>query len=61
MNPTDPKANWNAQKAKLKTKFPTLTDADLQYEESKKDEMLNKLQSKLGKTKEELQKTMTGL
>ncbi|ESU25611.1 hypothetical protein FSS13T_18480 [Flavobacterium saliperosum S13] len=46
--------NWNEQKGKLKAKFSTLTDADLQYEEGKKDEMLRKVQTKLGKTKEEL-------
>jgi uncharacterized protein YjbJ (UPF0337 family) len=30
------------------------------FEEGKRDEMLGKLQIKLGKTKEELQKIMTG-
>ncbi len=55
------KENWNAQKAKLKTKFPNLTDADLRYEEGKKDEMLTKLQTKLGKTKEELQEIISGI
>lgn len=39
---------------KLKAKYPTLTDADFKFEEGKKDEMLKKLQVKLGKTKEEL-------
>jgi uncharacterized protein YjbJ (UPF0337 family) len=55
------KGNWNGQKNKLKTKFPTLTDADLRYEDGKKDEMLTKVQTKLGKTKEELQTVMSGL
>ena len=54
-NPPFPvKGNWNEQKTKLKTQFPTLTDADLQYENGKKDEMLERIQTKLGKTKEEL-------
>ena len=43
-----------AKKAKLKEKFSTLTDADLQYENGKKDEMMDKIQIKLGKTKDEL-------
>ena len=55
------KGSWNEQKSKLKTKFPTLTDADLRYEDGKKDEMLTKVQTKLGKTKEELQTVMSGL
>jgi uncharacterized protein YjbJ (UPF0337 family) len=47
-------ANWNEQKGKLKTKFPILTDADVSYAEGKKDDMMTRLQMKLGKTKEEL-------
>jgi uncharacterized protein YjbJ (UPF0337 family) len=50
--------NWNEQKGKLKQKFATLTDNDLMFAEGKKDEMLGKLQIKLGKSKEELQKIM---
>ncbi len=37
-------------------KFAILTDNDLMFAEGKKDEMLGKLQIKLGKTKEELYK-----
>jgi len=47
--------NWNEIKGKLKQNYATLTDDDLLYAEGKKDEMLGKLQLKLGKTKEELQ------
>lgn len=49
------KGNWNEQKSKLKKKFPALTDKDLFFEIGKKNEMLEKLQVKLGKTKEEFQ------
>ena len=55
------KGNWNEQKGKLKQKFATLTDNDLMFEEGKKDEMLGKLQIKLGKSKEELKKIMDTL
>lgn len=51
---TELKGNWNEQKGKLKKKFAVLTDNDLLFEEGKKDEMLGRLQVKLGKTKEEL-------
>ena len=59
--PAPAKGNWNDQKTKLKAKFSTLTDADLRYEEGKKDEMLTKVQTKLGKTKEELQSIISEL
>ena len=58
MNTTEVKGKWNEQIAKLKKKFAVLTDNDLMYDESQKDEMLGKLQTKLGKTKEELRKVM---
>ena len=60
MDPKEVKGNWNEQKGKLKQKFAVLTDNDLMFEEGKKEEMLGKLQIKLGKTKEELHKIMTG-
>lgn len=60
MNNIEVKGNWNEQKGKLKQKFAKLTDNDLMFEEGKKDEMLGKLQIKLGKTKEELLTVMTG-
>jgi uncharacterized protein YjbJ (UPF0337 family) len=55
------KGNWNEQKGKLKQKFATLTDNDLLFLDGKKDEMLGKLQVKLGKTKEELHKIIGAL
>ena len=42
------KGNWNDTKERLKQNFAS--------EESKQDEILERLQLKLGKTKEELQK-----
>lgn len=46
--------NWTEQKDKLKAKFSTLTDEDLDYEEGKRDEMIERVHIKLGKTREEL-------
>ena len=60
-NITELKGNWNEQKGKLKQKFATLTDNDLLFLDGKKDEMLGKLQAKLGKTKEELHKIIGSL
>jgi uncharacterized protein YjbJ (UPF0337 family) len=61
MNKTEVKGNWNEQKGKLKQVFGILTDDDLMFEEGKKDEMLGKLQIKLGKSKEELHKIIEEL
>lgn len=61
MNSTEVKGNWNEQKGKLKQKFGFLTDNDLMFEEGKEDEMLGKLQIKLGKTKDELKKFIADL
>jgi uncharacterized protein YjbJ (UPF0337 family) len=55
------KGNWNEQKTKLKLQFTTLTDEDLKYENGKKDEMLEKVQIKLGKTKDELSSIIAAL
>lgn len=59
MNNTERKGNWNELKGKLKQKFAMLTDNDLMFEEGKKDEMLGKIQIKVGKTKEEFQKILS--
>ena len=37
------KVDWTNQKCKLKVNFPTLTDADLHFEEVKKEEMFSKM------------------
>ena len=61
MNTTQVKGNWNEQKGKLKQKFTVLTDNDLMFTEGKKEEMFGRLQIKLGKSKEELQKIVAAL
>lgn len=53
------KGNWNEIAGKLKQQFATLTDDDLLLKEGKQDEMMGKLQIKLGKTKEELQSLLS--
>ncbi|MBI5539458.1 MAG: CsbD family protein [Bacteroidia bacterium] len=61
MNTTELKGNWNEQKGKLKQKFAELTDNDLMFIEGKKEEMLGRLQIKLGKSKEEMHKIIESL
>ena len=48
------KGNWNEIKGKLKQKYADLTDDDLVFAEGKDDELLGRLQKKLGRTKEEI-------
>jgi uncharacterized protein YjbJ (UPF0337 family) len=48
------KGNWNEIKGKLKQKYGQLTDQDLIFAEGKEDELLGRLQTRLGKTKDEL-------
>ena len=61
MNITELKGNWEEFKGKLKQKFAILTDDDLKFEEGQREELMGKLQIKLGKTKEELHKLIEEL
>jgi uncharacterized protein YjbJ (UPF0337 family) len=54
MNKLGIKGEWNEVAGKLKQKYADLTDDDLLFEEGKEDELLGKLQKKLGKTKEQI-------
>lgn len=48
------KGNWNMVKGSLKQEYAELTDDDLQYSEGQEDELLGRIQKKIGKTKEEV-------
>lgn len=60
-NSTELKGNWNELKGKLKQKYALLTDDDVLLVEGKHDELLGRLQVKLGKTKSEVQKIISEL
>ncbi len=53
-NLTALKGDWNQTKGKLKQQFASLTDDDLLLAEGKQEELLGRLQKKLGKSKEEI-------
>jgi uncharacterized protein YjbJ (UPF0337 family) len=53
-NLTDLKGGWNETKRKMKLKFALLTDNDLMLLEGRRDDLIGRLQAKLGKTKEEI-------
>ena len=61
MNTTEQKGNWERQKERLKQKFDSLTDDDLFFEAGEEEEMMKKLEQKLGKTKKEIQQIIAGM
>lgn len=48
------KGSWNELKGKMKQQYGELTDDDLAYEDGKDDELLGRIQQRLGKTKEQV-------
>ena len=48
------KGTWHEIRGKLKQKYATLTDDDLTFAEGKDEELLGRLQQKLGRTKEKI-------
>ena len=48
------RGDWNETKGKIKQAYGDLSDDDLKYEEGKDDELVGRLQKKIGKTKDEV-------
>ncbi|MBV9489864.1 MAG: CsbD family protein [Verrucomicrobia bacterium] len=61
MNKLQFKGSWNELKGKLKQQYGNLTDDDLAFAEGKDDELLGRLQQKLGKSKEEVRRVIERL
>jgi len=61
MNTTTIKGNWNEMKGKLKQNYADLTDDDLLYEEGKEDELYGRIQTRVGKSKDEVIKMIADL
>ncbi len=55
------KGSWNEIKGKLKQKYADLTDDDLLFEEGKENELLGRLQKKLGKSMDDVKSEINGL
>jgi uncharacterized protein YjbJ (UPF0337 family) len=55
------KGNWDDAKGKLKQQYAHLTDEDLTYTEGQGDELIGRLQEKLGKGKSEITKMLNDL
>ena len=52
------RGTWDETKGRLKQKFAQLTDDDLLYTEGKEEELYGRLEKKLGKNREEVQKLL---
>ena len=61
MNELSTSQHWLELQTKLKAKYPELTDTDLEYQETKEQDMLRMVEYKLGKSKEEMQKIIIKL
>ena len=61
MNIQKIKGDWNQAAGKLKQKYANLTDNDLIFQEGKEEELLGRLQAKVGKTKEQIRKVISKL
>jgi uncharacterized protein YjbJ (UPF0337 family) len=55
------KGTWNEAKGKLKQKYGELTDDDLSYVEGQEDELLGRLQKKVGKSRDALRREIETL
>jgi len=58
---TEYKGNWEETKGKLKQDFALITDSDLSFKDGTQDELLGRLQAKLGKTREEVLDLLSGI
>lgn len=61
MNRSIFKGNWDQIKGKLKQKYANLTDDDLMFVEGKEDETLGRIEKKLGKSRNEVERILRGL
>jgi uncharacterized protein YjbJ (UPF0337 family) len=61
MNKLQFKGSWNEVKGKLKQAYGQLTDDDLIFAEGKDEELVGRLQKKLGKSKEEVREMISKL
>lgn len=54
MDSLDLKGRWNELKGKVKQQYADFSDDDLLYEDGQDDQLLGRLQQKLGKTREQV-------
>jgi uncharacterized protein YjbJ (UPF0337 family) len=57
----DLKGNWEETKGKLKQDFALITDNDLLFKDGRQDELIGRLQVKLGKSREDILNLLSGI
>jgi uncharacterized protein YjbJ (UPF0337 family) len=55
------KGTWTEVKGKIKKKYAHLTDNDLLYDEGREEELLGRLQRKIGRSRTELKEWIESL
>lgn len=60
-NTTELFGNWHELKGKLIQQYASLTDDDLLFVKGKEQELVGRLEVKLGKTKEEIHQLLSDL
>lgn len=55
------KGNWNEVKGKIKQQYADFTDDDLLYEEGKDEELVGRIQKKIGQSKEKVKEWIENL
>lgn len=58
MNTLEIKGNWNVVKGKIKQRWGSLTDDDLQYTEGQEQELVGRIQKATGETHEAVEKAL---
>jgi uncharacterized protein YjbJ (UPF0337 family) len=61
MTKLEMKGDWNITKGKLKQKWASLTDNDLDYSEGKHDELIGRIQKRTGQSREAIEKAIRDL
>jgi uncharacterized protein YjbJ (UPF0337 family) len=61
MNMLPTNGSWKEIKAKLKQRYPTLTEEDLTFSNGKEEALLGRLQKRLGKSCDELRQLIRSL
>ncbi|MCI4651242.1 CsbD family protein [Phaeodactylibacter sp.] len=55
------RGNWNELKGKLKAQYGELTDDDLAYQQGKEEELIGRIQKRIGESKDEVKRIIDNL
>jgi uncharacterized protein YjbJ (UPF0337 family) len=58
MNKLQIKGDWNIAKGKIKQKWASLTDDDLQFIAGKEDELIGRIQKRTGAARENIERAL---